>query len=130
MGAHLSSYENPHGFLHKKGSQNQILEFHSKDQWKAHFEASKETNKLLVIDFTATWCGPCKSMEPTIKEFAAKYTEVEFIKIDVDKFEEVARAFGVEAMPTFILVKRGKEVDRLVGAKKDDLQKKIENHRI
>lgn len=39
----------------------------------------------MVIDFTATWCGPCKSMEPIMKEFAATYTEVEFIKIDVDK---------------------------------------------
>ncbi|KAI9170095.1 hypothetical protein LWI28_022504 [Acer negundo] len=129
MGANMSSCENPHGFLHKSHSQNQILEFQSKDQWKAHFEASKETNKLLVIDFTATWCGPCKSMEPAIKEFVAKYTEVEFIKIDVDKFKEIAKQFGIEAMPTFILVKKGKEVDRLVGAKKDDLQKKIEKHR-
>jgi len=39
----------------------------------------------LVIDFTATWCGPCKSMDPVIQEFAAKYTDVEFIKIDVDE---------------------------------------------
>lgn len=39
----------------------------------------------LVIDFTATWCGPCKTMDPVIKEFAAKYTDVEFIKIDVDE---------------------------------------------
>ncbi|KAI9169097.1 hypothetical protein LWI28_006896 [Acer negundo] len=130
MGARMSSYENPHGFLHKSHSQNQILEFQSKDQWKAHFEASKETNKLLVVDFTATWCGPCKSMEPAIKEFVAKYTEVEFIKIDVDKFEEIAKQFGIEATPTFILVKKGKEVDRLVGAKNDDLHKKIEKHMI
>ncbi|KAK2636295.1 hypothetical protein Ddye_031087 [Dipteronia dyeriana] len=125
MGAKMSSYQN-----HKRNSQIQILEFQSMDQWKAHFEASKETNKLLVIDFTATWCGPCKSMEPVIKEFVAKYSEVEFIKIDVDKFTEITKQFGVEAMPTFILIKKGKEVDRLVGAKKDDLQKKIEKHRI
>lgn len=39
----------------------------------------------MVIDFTATWCGPCKYMDPIIQEFAAKYTEVEFIKIDVDE---------------------------------------------
>ncbi|KAK0575179.1 hypothetical protein LWI29_035124 [Acer saccharum] len=130
MGANMSGYESPHASLPKRHSPNQILEFQSKDQWKAHFETSKETNKLLVIDFTATWCGPCKSMEPAIKEFVAKYTEVEFIKIDVDKFTEIAKEFAIEAMPTFILVKKGKEVDRLVGAKKDDLQKKIEKHRI
>ena len=47
----------------------------------------------MVIDFTATWCGPCKSMEPAIKEFVAKYTEVEFIKIDVDKFTVILFSF-------------------------------------
>ena len=130
MGASMSNYENSHEFLYKKTSQNEILEFQSNEQWKAHFNACKETNKLMVIDFTATWCGPCKFMEPTIKEFANRYSEVEFVKIDVDKFTEVAAEFGVEAMPTFILVKRGKEVDRLVGAKKDDLQSKIEKHKI
>ncbi|XP_020238958.1 thioredoxin H3 [Cajanus cajan] len=110
-------------------SQNQILAFHSPDKWKAHFEASKETNKLMVIDFTATWCGPCKFMEPIIEEFAAKYTEVEFIKIDVDELKGVSQEFNVQAMPTFILIKKGEVVDSVVGARKEELQKLIEKHR-
>ncbi|XP_022151175.1 thioredoxin H4-like [Momordica charantia] len=105
-----------------------IVECHTKPQWTARFEASKETNKLLVIDFTATWCGPCRHMEPTIKEFAARFVDVEFVKIDVDELTDVAREYGVEAMPTFILIKNGKVIDKVVGARKEDLQKKIEKH--
>ncbi|KAG2376756.1 Thioredoxin protein [Vigna angularis] len=82
MGANFSTFE----FVEKSSdSSSLILTFHSTAKWNAHFHASKETNKLLVIDFTATWCGPCKTMDPVIKEFAAKYTDVEFIKIDVDE---------------------------------------------
>ncbi|CAK9172218.1 unnamed protein product [Ilex paraguariensis] len=110
-------------------SKHQVVAFHSSDKWKNHFEASKQTGKLMVIDFTASWCGPCKYMEPAINEFAAKYTDVEFIKIDVDELADVAREFEVEAMPTFILVKKGKQVDKVVGANKEELQKKIEKHR-
>lgn len=64
-----------------------------------------------------------------IEEYANLYADVEFIKIDVDTLEDVARQFKVEAMPTFVLVKKGKEICRLVGAKKTELQKLIEKHR-
>ncbi|WJX62398.1 hypothetical protein P8452_47397 [Trifolium repens] len=83
----------------------------------------------MVIDFTATWCGPCKYMEPIIKELAAKYKYVEFIKIDVDELMDMASAFQVQAMPTFILIKKGKIVEKMVGAKKGQLQKLIEKRR-
>ncbi|KAK7368138.1 hypothetical protein VNO80_10160 [Phaseolus coccineus] len=127
MGANFSSFDESVG--KSSYSSSLILTFHSTAKWKAHFHASKETNKLLVIDFTATWCGPCKNMEPIIKEFAAKYTDVEFIKIDVDELMEVAQAFQVQTMPTFILIKKGKVVEKVVGAKKEELQKLIEKRR-
>ncbi|KAG5059364.1 hypothetical protein AAZX31_01G039200 [Glycine max] len=125
MGANFSTFE----FVEKSSHSSLVLTFHSTAKWKAHFDASKETNKLMVIDFTATWCGPCKYMDPIIKEFAAKYTDVEFIKIDVDELMEVAEAFQVQAMPTFILIKKGKVVEKVVGAKKEELQKLIEKRR-
>ncbi|XP_020218053.1 thioredoxin H2 [Cajanus cajan] len=123
MGANFSTY------VEKSSPSSLILTFNSTAKWKAHFDASKETNKLMVIDFTATWCGPCKYMDPIIKEFAAKYTDVEFIKIDVDELMEVAQAFQVQAMPTFILIKKGKVVEKVMGAKKEELQKLIEKRR-
>ncbi|KAI3452799.1 hypothetical protein Pfo_009462 [Paulownia fortunei] len=124
MGANVSSVHETSPT--KKG---QVIAFHSSSKWKIHFEASKQTSKLIVIDFTASWCGPCQYIQPVISEFAEIYTDVDFIKIDVDELEDVAKEFGVQAMPTFILLKRGKEVDKVVGAKKEDLRKKIENHR-
>ncbi|TYI30765.1 hypothetical protein ES332_A05G410300v1 [Gossypium tomentosum] len=83
----------------------------------------------MVIDFSASWCGPCKFMEPVLNAMAAKFTDVQFVKLDVDELPDVAQEFGVQGMPTFVLLKKGKEVDRVVGAQKNDLEKKIEKHR-
>ncbi|XP_030511320.2 thioredoxin H2-like [Rhodamnia argentea] len=107
---------------------SRVMAFHSKSRWEEHFDASKGTNKLMVIYFTATWCGPCRWMEPTIDELAAAFADVDFIKIDVDELMNVSRQFGVQAMPTFLLMKNGKVVDKVVGAKKDELRNKIEQH--
>ncbi|KDP21244.1 hypothetical protein JCGZ_21715 [Jatropha curcas] len=107
-----------------------IVEIRSVDQWKAYFEATKGNNKLLVIQFTATWCGPCRLIDPAIKEFAAKYKDVDFIKIDVDKLFLVAQQFEANTLPAFVLIKKGKEVDKIVGVKKIELQNKIEQLRI
>ncbi|RVW82400.1 Thioredoxin H2 [Vitis vinifera] len=96
---------------------------------RIHFEEAKSTGKLMVIDFSATWCDLADSLEPVINEFAEKYTDVEFVKIDVDELSDVAQEFGVQGMPTFLLIKRGTEVDKVVGAKKEELQKKIQAHR-
>ncbi|XXG48424.1 hypothetical protein AAC387_Pa02g2875 [Persea americana] len=106
-----------------------VMSFHSTASWKAHFDGCKESNKLMVIDFSATWCGPCRFMEPVLNDLAAQFTDVVFVKIDVDELRDVAQDWKVEAMPTFVLVKKGKEVDRLMGAQKDELKKKIEKFR-
>ncbi|XP_021908693.1 thioredoxin H-type-like [Carica papaya] len=109
---------------------SQLTEVHSKKLWKTRFHASKNTNTLVVIDFTASWCGPCKLMEPTIKDCAAKFTDIEFFKIDVDMLGDVAEEFEVDAMPTIVLMKNGEELDRVVGAKPGELLQKIEKHRV
>ncbi|XP_022891588.1 thioredoxin H2-like [Olea europaea var. sylvestris] len=111
-------------------NKGRVIAYHSSSKWKIHFEASKLTSNLMVIDFTASWCGPCRYMEPAMNEFATKYTDVEFIKIDIDELEDVAQEFEVHVLPTFLLIKKGKEVDKLVGANKEELGKKIEKHRV
>lgn len=64
-----------------------------------------EHNKKLVIDFMATWCGPCKTLAPLFIEMADKYkARAIFIKVDVDQLEDVAQRFQVSAMPTIIIV--------------------------
>ncbi|MED6144739.1 Cytoplasmic thioredoxin isoenzyme 2 [Stylosanthes scabra] len=108
---------------------SQVKSFHSSPRFQLHFNEIKDSSKLVVIDFSASWCGPCKFIEPHIHAMAENYTDVEFIKLDVDQLPDVAKDFQVQAMPTFVLVKQGKEIDRVVGAKKDELEKKVKQYR-
>ncbi|KAI3799164.1 hypothetical protein L1987_34454 [Smallanthus sonchifolius] len=109
--------------------ESRVIEFHSSNRWQLHYNQSKQSPKLMVVDFSASWCGPCKMLEPFIRSLSSKYQEIDFIKIDVDELQDVAQQFGVQAMPTLVLLKQGKEVERVVGAKKDELEKKILQHR-
>ncbi|GLT56169.1 hypothetical protein SLA2020_292350 [Shorea laevis] len=130
MGSFLSRLCGWGGTASASSSESsRILTFNSSARWQLHFNSAKENSKLMVIDFAASWCGPCKFMEPAVHAMAKKFTEVEFVKIDVDDLPDVTQQFGVDAMPTFVLVKKGEEVDRLVGADKDGLERKIEKHR-
>ncbi|GMH01679.1 hypothetical protein Nepgr_003518 [Nepenthes gracilis] len=114
----------------RRAKASAVVEVHTTDEWRTHFEASKRSAKLMVIDFSAGWCGPCHYMEPIVDEFSKKFSDVEFIKIDVDELRDVSNEFTIEAMPTFLFVKNGQEVDRLVGAKKDELKQKLKTHRV
>ncbi|KAH9606847.1 hypothetical protein KSS87_020255 [Heliosperma pusillum] len=105
-----------------------VVVIHSLDEWKAFFESSKKSDKLVVVDFHASWCGPCQYMEPVFRAFSLKYGVADFVKIDVDELSEVASEFKVDAMPTFVLLKKGQEIDRLVGANKNELKEKIVKH--
>ncbi|KAG8098589.1 hypothetical protein GUJ93_ZPchr0013g37680 [Zizania palustris] len=102
-----------------------VVSVHSRATWDEQWGAVKSTPKLMVIDFSASWCGPCRFIEPSFKEMASRFTDAVFLKIDVDELSEVARQWKVEAMPTFVLIKSGREVSRVVGAKKDELERKI-----
>ena len=69
--------------------------------------------KLVVIDFFATWCGPCKMISPKIEAMAGEMSNVVFLKVDVDEAEDVAEEYNISAMPTFIFLKNGQKVKDL-----------------
>jgi thioredoxin len=71
----------------------------------------------LLVDFYATWCGPCRMMANTLQEVKSRLgSQLNIVKIDTDKYPELASRFGVHALPTLILFKHGKPGDRLEGA--------------
>ncbi|KAM3411599.1 hypothetical protein ACQJBY_003336 [Aegilops geniculata] len=108
--------------------EGKVIAIHSQEQWTAKIEEAGSSKKLVVIDFTATWCGPCRFISPILDEIAKKLPNVIFLKVDVDEMKSIAEEFSVEAMPTFVLMKEGKVVDKVVGAAKEELSGKIAKH--
>jgi thioredoxin 1 len=85
--------------------------------------------KLVVIDFTATWCGPCKMIAPVFAELSELIDDVIFVKVDVDENPDTAARYSVSAMPTFCFIKSGEVVDRLQGASPDRLKLLIQQYK-
>ncbi|XP_057849808.1 thioredoxin H-type [Cryptomeria japonica] len=102
-----------------------VVACHSVDTWRSKLQEAKTSGKLVVVDFTATWCGPCRIISPVFVELSKKYTNVVFLKVDVDELQDVTAEWEVQAMPTFIFIKDGKAIDKIVGAKKDELERKV-----
>ena len=82
-----------------------------------NFEQVKASGKTVLLDFYATWCGPCRMIAPFIEALAAEHSEYDFGKIDVDEAPGLAAAFGVESIPTLVVMKDGQVVKTAVGAR-------------
>ena len=79
-----------------------------------------KSDKPVLLDFYADWCGPCNMMAPEMEAFAEETETVKVCKLDVDEATDLAMNFGVMSIPTVILFKNGEEVDRFVGAREKD----------
>lgn len=82
------------------------------------FKDTLASNKTMLVDFFATWCGPCRMLSPILDEIRQEVDENIVIgKVDVDECFEIARSYGVMSVPTLILFKNGEEVNRIIGLK-------------
>ncbi|KAJ3146818.1 Cytoplasmic thioredoxin isoenzyme 2 [Geranomyces michiganensis] len=91
------------------------------------YAAVLKENKV-VIDFHATWCGPCKMIAPKYEAFSTKYTGATFVKLDVDEVPDVAEKEGISSMPSFLIFVDGQRVGEIVGASPAKLELEIKKH--
>lgn len=96
----------------------------------ASFEQAIAGDKPVLVDFFATWCGPCRMIAPKVEEIAAEFADSAIVgKVDVDAEPGLAQRFGVMSIPTLIVLKGGKVVEQAVGARgKDDIAAMIKRH--
>ena len=69
----------------------------------------------VIVDFFATWCGPCKMLAPVLEEVAKEYPDIKFVKMDVDECPNVSKEYGIMSVPTLLKLENGKLIDKKIG---------------
>lgn len=89
-----------------------------------------QSSKLMLVDFWAEWCAPCRMLTPTIEAIAEQFADTAgVVKVNVDDNTAIAQRYGIKGIPTLILFSEGKEIERIVGAtSKDSISRMIEKH--
>ena len=89
----------------------------------ANFEEEViKSEKTVLVDFWATWCGPCRMLAPVIEEISEERTDIKVCKVDVDEEPELAAEYGIQSIPTLLVFKDGKAVNKSIGVRpKDDI---------
>ncbi|XP_066308334.1 thioredoxin H4-1-like isoform X3 [Miscanthus floridulus] len=97
----------------------------SKEDWDQKIAEANKDGKIVVANFSASWCGPCRVISPVYAEMSQTYPQLMFLTIDVDELMEFSSSWDIRATPTFFFLKNGQQVDKLVGANKPELEKKV-----
>jgi thioredoxin 1 len=89
--------------------------------------SNQNKDQLVIIDFKASWCGPCKMIHPFIMELQEQYPNIRFFEVDVDdsNHEETVSIFNITAMPTFVYMKNGTILSTVCGANKDEIVRNL-----
>ncbi|EDO06320.1 putative thioredoxin-1 [Babesia bovis T2Bo] len=92
------------------------------------FYSILQTPGLVVVDFFATWCGPCMNFAPKFENFAREYSSVTFVKVDISEFPELQTKYAITSIPAFKLFKNGDVVGEVVGASAINLKNAIDKN--
>ncbi len=114
--------------LNKKNEDDQseekgvISDMEILDVTRENFEEEVlKADRKVLVDFYADWCGPCKMLAPIVEEVASEHEELKVVRINIDNEESIAMDYQIMSIPTLVLIKDGKEVDRVIGY----VQKKV-----
>ncbi|XP_050212823.1 thioredoxin H-type [Mercurialis annua] len=97
----------------------------NKENWEEKLSEASKDGKIVLVNFSATWCGPCRMIAPLYRELSENYPSIMFLLVDVDELADFSSSWEIKATPTFFFLKDGKQLDKLVGANKPELQKKL-----
>ncbi|CEH35886.1 thioredoxin [Romboutsia lituseburensis] len=96
------------------------------ENFKSEIENS---DKVVIVDFFATWCGPCKMLTPVFEELSNSMTDVDFVKVDIDQSLRIAQEYNITSVPTMMIFKNGKPVDTIMGfVPKQNIENKLRMH--
>jgi len=99
-----------------KAKYKNVVPVHNSAQFDEIIAKAKSENKIIIVDFTAVWCGPCVRVAPIFADFSEQYSKLIFLKVDIDECKDIAERYKVEAVPTFKIFKEGNEADVIEGA--------------
>lgn len=102
----------------------QVKEVTSQD----HFKLLISSDKVAIVDFYATWCGPCKAIEPVMEKLSEMAPEAEFLRVDVDQQTDIAEEYGITAMPTIKFYRDAVPVDTVIGANLGKIVSLLKEH--
>ncbi|KGN64577.1 thioredoxin-like protein CXXS1 [Cucumis sativus] len=105
--------------------RTRVVKIESMESWNFNLTKAIQQDSLIVVHFTASWCMPSVAMNPFFEELALTYPDVLFLTVDVDEVKEVAAKLEIKAMPTFLVMKNGNLIDKLVGANPEEIRKRI-----
>src|ERR1700761_4703885 len=93
-----------------------------------HFSQVLQSSRIVVTDFWADWCGPCKAIAPVYEQLSSQLSRanvITFTKVDTDQQKEIAQTYNVSALPTFMIFKQGREAKRIKGADPKQLNEAV-----
>ncbi|CDF38295.1 unnamed protein product [Chondrus crispus] len=127
---YCNDFERPFGGvpLFREDEDEQVKVVNGSTAFDAALEGASE-GQLVVADFSAKWCGPCRAIAPLYKAMAAEMTDVMFLTVDVDVSQDVAAKMSISSIPTFILFKDGERRELLRGASAAKLRAAIHQHK-
>lgn len=110
-----------------KSPSSRIIHPASYDELRSIIDQANKEEKLLVVDFFATWCPPCKMLGPVLEKLATKFPSVTFVKIDIDEHQDIAQHYNIKSIPTLELILCGDSKKTIHGfIAEDKLSKEIE----